>query len=260
MNHPTGTFCWFELATTDQSAAKLFYESLFGWASDDSPMAPGEVYTMFKLGGRDVGAAYTMRAEQRNAGVPPNWMVYVAVDDVDAVASRAAALGGTVMMPGFDVEDFGRMAVIQDPTGAVFSVWQGRSHAGTGFVGRADHTVCWADLSTPDQDLAASFYHDLFGWKMVAGPDLTPATPGDYFHVANGTEVIGGIGPASQRDPNTPPHWLIYIAVPDCREAETRAIALGAQVFASTFPIGESGSVAILADPQGAAFGLHQST
>lgn len=255
-----GAFCWFELATSNQPGAKQFYETLFGWSSEDSAMGPGEVYTIFKLGGRDVGAAYTMREEQRQSGLPPHWMVYVAVADAAATSDRVPALGGTVLMPPFDVEDFGRMAVLQDPTGAVLAIWQPKKHAGTGFTGRVDNTICWADLSTPDQDRAAAFYTELFGWKMVAGKELTPATPGDYFHVANGTELIGGIGPASQRDPNLPPHWLIYVAVADCRAVEGHAASLGAQIHASTFPVGSDGWVCVLSDPQGAAFALHQGS
>jgi predicted enzyme related to lactoylglutathione lyase len=260
MVHPHGSFCWFELATSDQAGAKHFYQTLFGWEAEDSPMGPNEFYTIFRLGGRDVAAAYTLRAEQRAQGVPPHWMIYVAVDDADACAARVTELGGTVFAPPFEVADYGRMAVLQDPTGAWFSIWQARKHAGTGVTGRVDHSFCWADLSTPDQEQAAAFYGELFGWRMVAGKELTPAVPGDYFHIANGTELIGGIGPVGQRDPNTPPHWLIYAAVPDCRDAEGRAATLGAEIHASTFPIGEEGSVAILADPQGAIFGLHQTT
>ena len=75
--HPAGSFCWVELATTDQNAAKTFYTSLFGWAVEDSPMGPDDFYSMFKLSGRNTGAAYTMRKEQRAQGVPPNWMLYI---------------------------------------------------------------------------------------------------------------------------------------------------------------------------------------
>ena len=256
--HPHGSLCWFELATSDQPAATQFYQAIFGWSAHDSPMAPGEVYTIFKLGGADVGAAYTMREEQRASGMPPNWTIYVAVDDADATASDVPALGGTVLMPPFDVEDFGRMAVLQDPTGAPIAIWQARKHAGTGFTERADHTICWADLSTPDQDRAANFYTQLFGWQMVAGSDLTPASPGDYFHIANRGTLIGGIAPATDLDPHALPHWLVYIAVPDCREMEARIAAQGGRVLTSTFPIGADGWAAIVADPQGAVFGIHQ--
>ena len=88
--HPAGSFCWVELATTDQNAAKKFYTSLFGWSVDDSPMGPGDFYSMFKLSGRNTGAAYSMRKEQRAQGVPPNWMLYIAVENADQSVAKAA--------------------------------------------------------------------------------------------------------------------------------------------------------------------------
>src|SRR4051794_27622657 len=110
MTMKPGSFCWFELATPDQSGAKAFYESLFGWTSADMPIGPSDLYTIFKHGGRDAAAAYTMRAEHRQAGMPPNWLVYVMVDDADAAAARAASLGANVGVKPFDVTDQGRMA------------------------------------------------------------------------------------------------------------------------------------------------------
>ena len=175
--HTPGAFCWFELATTDQPAAKQFYQSLFGWEPTDSPMGPDEVYTIFKLDGRDVGAAYTMRPEQRGQGVPPNWGTYVAVDSADDAAAATTTFGGTVISPPFEVGEHGRMCVLQDPTGAIFSVWQQNKHAGTN-VKDVPHSVSWADLNTRDQARAAAFYSALFGWKMTNGREMKPAPPG----------------------------------------------------------------------------------
>jgi len=110
--HPAGSFCWVELATTDQTAAKNFYTSLFGWSVVDSPIGPDDFYSMFKLSGRDTGAAYTMRKEQRAQGGPPHWMVYIAVENADQSVSKAAQAGGTVLAPAFDVMD-----VAQEPPG-----------------------------------------------------------------------------------------------------------------------------------------------
>src|SRR5437588_732659 len=126
--HPAGSFCWIELGTTDQNGAKSFYGTVFGWAVNDFPMGPNESYTMFQLDGRDAAACYTLRPDQKEHGVPSHWMIYVSVDDADKTVSRATELGGKVLAGPFDVFDFGRMAVIQDPTGATFSVWQPKSH------------------------------------------------------------------------------------------------------------------------------------
>src|ERR1017187_6588274 len=92
--HAPGTFCWVELGTTDQDAAKHFYGSLFGWTFVDFPMGPGSVYTMFQLDGRTEAAGYKMN--DREQGVPPHWNLYVWVEDAALSGARAVELGGKV--------------------------------------------------------------------------------------------------------------------------------------------------------------------
>ena len=115
-----GTFCWVELATSDNEAAKTFYTKLFGWTFVDHPMGPDMVYTMLQLNGKDVGALYKLMPDQVSMGVPPNWLSYVSVTSADESTEKAKAAGATVLKEPFDVMTVGRMSVIQDPTGAVF--------------------------------------------------------------------------------------------------------------------------------------------
>jgi predicted enzyme related to lactoylglutathione lyase len=129
-SHTHGTFSWPELATTDQKGAVAFYRALFGWDLNDQPMGPTETYSMFQMRGKEVGAAYTMRPEERQHGAPPHWNSYVTVKNVDEAVKKAEGLGAKVFAPPFDVMDAGRMAVLQDPTGAVFQVWQPNKHIG----------------------------------------------------------------------------------------------------------------------------------
>jgi predicted enzyme related to lactoylglutathione lyase len=107
-----GTFCWADLGTNDQPGAKAFYGNLFGWTAVDAPVGPDQFYTMFQIDERQVGAAYTLRPDQVEHGVGPHWMLYVAVENVDATTSKAESLGATVLAPPFDVFDAGRMAVL----------------------------------------------------------------------------------------------------------------------------------------------------
>lgn len=252
--HPAGSFCWIELATTDQAAAKSFYGSLFGWTANDNPMGPGEVYTIFQLQGRDAAAGYTLRPEQRQQGVPPNWTVYIEVANADAAVTRARELGGTVLMGAFDVMDKGRMAVLQDPTGAVFCVWQSLSHSGIGIMGE-DGTLSWADLSTPDPQRASKFYAGLFGWEIVTGEEDPEH---DYLHIKNGEHFIGGIPPARDRQPGVPPHWLVYFHTTDCDAFAGKAKSLGANFYLPPTTMENVGRMAVVADPQGAVFALFQ--
>ncbi|HEX4603418.1 MAG TPA: VOC family protein [Candidatus Angelobacter sp.] len=251
--HPAGSFCWVELATTDQNAAKAFYTSLFGWAVEDNPMGPDDFYSMFKLSGRDTGAAYTMRKEQRAQGVPPNWMIYIAVENADQAVSKAAQAGGTVLSPAFDVMDAGRMGVIQDPTGAVFSVWQPKGSNGIAVSG--DNSLCWADLSTPDTDRAGKFYAELFDWQLTKDDK----DPSGYTHIRNGENFIGGIPPAAHRNPNIPAHWLVYFQVADPEAGTAKVAQLGGKILMPTRKMENVGTWSIVADPQGAVFSLFKS-
>src|SRR5262245_1880003 len=158
-----GNFCWFELATSDQAAAKKFYGGLFGWTATDAPMGPGAFYTTFQLRGKRVGAAYTLMPNDVSQGVPPHWGTYVAVTNVDQAVAKAKSLGGTVMAGPMDVAEHGRMAVLHDPTGAAINLWQAKQHQGVALWGEVG-TFCWSELLTRDTTAAIRFYTALFGW------------------------------------------------------------------------------------------------
>jgi predicted enzyme related to lactoylglutathione lyase len=251
--HTPGSFCWFELATTDQAAAKKFYTSLFGWSFNEFPIGADEVYTIFQLSGQDTAAAYTMKREERSQSAPPHWMLYIAVEDADNTGSHAAEIGAKLCAPAFDVMDAGRMAVIADPAGAMFAVWQAKKNKGVGIIGE-NGTFCWADLSTPDPATARRFYHELFGWSFVEDEKDTSG----YLHIMNHEQFIGGVPAASQRDPRLPPHWLIYFQVANCDTSTAKARDQGAQILFQPTDLEKVGRFAILTDPQGAAFALFQ--
>lgn len=253
--HAAGAFCWIELATSDQKAAKQFYGTLFGWSANDSPMGPGDVYTIFQLENRDAAAAYTLRKEQRSQGVPSHWMLYVAVDSAETTAKKVEGLGGKVLVPPFDVETFGKMAVIQDPTGPVFSIWEPKGNKGTGIAG-VGGTLCWADLSSPDPTRASKFYSELFGWKMTSDTDDNSAS--GYQHIQNGEDFIGGILPNTESDSKIPPHWLPYFMVANCDMSAAKAKELGAGFLLQPTTVENVGRMAVIADPQMAVFAVFQ--
>ena len=253
--HAPGQFCWIELATTDQAAAQAFYAQIFGWSANNMPIGPDEVYTIFQLEGRDAAAACKLRPDQLSRGVPPHWNLYVAVQSADATAARAEQLGAKVLAAPFDVFDAGRMAVLQDPMGATFSLWQPNKFPGTGITG-SHGTLCWADLSTPDQPRAGQFYSDLFGWQIIKEDE---AAAHNYWHIKNGEEFIGGIPPASHRQPGTPPHWLAYFAVSDCDASATQAKNLGAKLYMPPTDFENVGRISVIADPQGATFAIFKA-
>jgi predicted enzyme related to lactoylglutathione lyase len=250
--HAPGSFSWIELATTDRTAAKDFYSKIFGWTFKDYPLGPNEVYTIFELERRDAAAVCALRPDQTAHGVPPHWNLYVAVESADATAARAEQLGGMMLARPFDVFDSGRMAVFQDPTGAVISLWQPIHHLGTG-ISAPHGTLCWADLNTPDQARAGEFYAELFGWQIMKD-DEDPAH--NYWHIKNGEEFIGGIPPASYLKPGTPAHWMAYFTASDCDATAAAAKNLGATIYMAPTDFEDVGRIAVMADPQGAAFAI----
>jgi uncharacterized protein len=248
--HPAGAFTWIELASSDQDAAKTFYSGLFGYSIVDYPMGPSGVYTMFRIDDKEAGAAYTMSPKEQ-AAIPPHWNLYIAVDNADEAAALAKSLGATVIEGPFDVMDAGRMAVIQDPTGAYFCIWQAKNSIGIRIAG-VPGTLCWADLNTPDAGKAKAFYESMFRWKIEASENDSSG----YLHIKNGEAFIGGIPPAQYRNPNAPPHWMIYFDVKDVDQTTAKAKELGGKVYMEPMTMEKVGRIAVLADPQGAAFSI----
>jgi predicted enzyme related to lactoylglutathione lyase len=248
-SYAPGTFCWTDLTTTDQAAAKEFYGGLFGWQAEDMPVGEDVSYSMMRLDGKDVGAIAPQPQQQRDAGVPPVWNSYISVEDADSAVARATELGATAHAPAFDVLDAGRMAVLQDPQGAYFMVWQPRNHFGAALV-NAPGALSWNELASPDIDASSTFYGGLFGWTFeeFAGMD------GRYVTVMNGGSSNGGIREPSP--PDAPPHWLVYFGAEDIDAALARVVELGGTKLAGPIDIGIA-KIGVVQDPQGATFALY---
>lgn len=251
--HAPGTFCWIELGTTDVDAARAFYTGLFGWTAEDVPASEG-TYTLFKLGDHDVGGLYPMSAAQHEQDLPPHWLNYVAVEDADATVERARAAGGTVLVEPSSTPGIGRMAVVQDPLGAPFAVWQAGGHPGAGVLG-VTGAVCWTELAARDADAAAAFYADVIGWEAEA----KEVAAGPYtFFKRDDEHQVGGMMQMTEEWGDTPSHWMLYIAVDDCDAAAARAEELGGTVCVPPTGIPEIGRFAVIDDPQGASFSIIQ--
>ncbi|HEY7450258.1 MAG TPA: VOC family protein [Vicinamibacterales bacterium] len=255
--HAAGTFCWPELSTTDVSSAKKFYTALLGWQPDDMPMPEGGAYTMLKVGGNDVGAMASMQEAQKKAGVPAHWMSFVAVTDADQTVQKAVALDGILLVGPFDVMEAGRMAVIKDPTGAIFSIWQAKAHPGATRIDEVG-ALCWTELYTGDMQKAIAFYTGLFDW--TAKPMENSPTPYTLFHFKGQDKMAGGAMEITKEMQGMPPHWLPYFQVDDTDIIVARAKELGGNVVVPAMDIPNVGRMATLADPQGAAFAVVQLT
>jgi uncharacterized protein len=254
-SHAPGTFTWPELATTDQKAGVAFYRALFGWDVDEQPIGPTEVYSMFQMRGKPIGAASSLRSDERQAGVPAHWNSYVTVANVDDTAKQAQSLGGKVLAPPFDVMDAGRMAVLQDPTGAVFCAWQPKKSIGAQILNEPG-ALCWTELTTSDTKAAEAFYTKLLGWT----PKHSAAgAPMEYteFSVA-GTPSIGMMPKPKEMPANIPSYWTPYFQVAGADASAAKAKGLGAMLMVGPQDIPNTGRFAILSDPQGAVFAIFE--
>ena len=245
-----GTFSWTDLNTTDQEAAKAFYSGLFGWEITDMPAGEGINYSMAAIDGKWVAAISPQPQQQREAGVPPSWNSYITVEDIDASAARARELGAAVHAEPFDVLAAGRMAVIQDPQGAWFLLWQPKDHIGAGLV-NAPGALSWNELGSPDLEGSARFYGDLLGWTT------TPMDGADPPYLVISTAAghsNGGIRPPAP--PGAPAFWLVYFATGDIEGSVARVGELGGTVLVPATDIGIA-RIAVAQDPQGAVFALY---
>ena len=250
-----GTPCWVDLATTGRVAAKAFYADLFGWTYQDNPMdETGDVfYSMAMTDGSFVGGMYEQPEDQRQAGIPPHWLIHIAVDDVDATAARVPGLGGTVAAPPFDVFDAGRMTFISDPTGAYVAFWQANRHIGAG-VKSEPGAIIWCELLSNDPGAATAFYTELLG---VESETLTLDDAEYTVFLSGGIGVAGTMAmPQHLREMSIPSHWSVYFQVDDVDAAVEKAVTNGGRVGLPPTDIATVGRIAFLMDPQDAGFGL----
>lgn len=243
-----GRFVWHDLMTTDAAKSQAFYTALFDWQIHERPMQ-GFVYRMIVAGPGPVGGI----VEEKNIPMS-HWMPYVAVADVDAAAAKCKELGGSVCVPPTDIPQTGRFAVVGDPFGAYFSLFQGLPES-PGFdpdlpvAGR----VCWNEVLTSDDAAAQRFYSAMFGWQ----DEPTDMGPMGTYHVQKlGDVQVGGL----MKNPmnGAPDCWLVYFLVEDLAQSTAKAKQLGAKAMCEDQPIPNVGRFSLLADPVGAGFALFQ--
>ncbi|MDX1416541.1 MAG: VOC family protein [Candidatus Promineifilaceae bacterium] len=242
--YPNGVFSWVDLATTDVEGAKAFYGGLFGWEFVDIPTDQSAPYTMATLEGYNVAGMGPLPPDMQAQGIPPNWTSYIKHDNVDAVAEKITAAGGNLSLPPMDVMDSGRMLMATDPGGAVFGVWQPRTHIGAQLV-NIPNTFTWNELQTRALDASKEFYTAALGWRYEADQN-------DYNVVFAGDRSQAGMMAIGEDWGDVPNNWTIYFLVDDIEAAVARIGDLGGTVMVPITSAGEVGRFAAFQDPQGA--------
>jgi predicted enzyme related to lactoylglutathione lyase len=251
---PRGRFVWYELLTSDTDGAVEFYENVLGWGTEMWE-GSGDPYQMWTTGHGSIGGVMPLPPEAREAGAPPHWMAYVATSEVDATAALAAEMGAKVLVPAMDIPDVGRFCVLQDPAGAVFSVFRPEGdapgHEGPARVGE----VSWHELMTDDQEEAFRFYSQLFGWEKGDAMDMGEMGVYQIFQRAGAPDPLGGMMNKPAEMPVAA--WLYYVRVGDLDATLERVEANGGAVLNGPMEVPGGDRVAQCQDPQGAHFAVH---
>jgi uncharacterized protein len=262
-----GVPCWVDTAQPDPDAATAFYSGLFGWEFEDRMPAdsPGR-YLVAQLRGRDVAGIGSPPPE-----APPTvtWNTYIWVDRAEDAAAKVKDAGGSVPMEPFAVLDAGRMALVADPAGAAFCLWQPGRSRGAQLV---NEPGAWAmsSLNTRDPEGAKQFYGAVFGWETdtfeLGGAEVTlwrlPGFVGGEPQQPVPRDLVATMLPMGDEFPDEmPPHWSVDFWVGDVDETAEQAAELGGKVVAPPYDIPGAGfREAVLADPQGAAFSVTKVT
>lgn len=243
---------WDELHSPDRSKAEAFYQTLFGWTSTAIPMGPD--YTYHLLNRADNGQMFAGSHQQGpdEAGQPPFWLVSLGTNDVDAVTARAAELGATVVMEPADIPGTGRFSLLIDPQGAAFSALSYSDGGTAPDRGEGPGCIIWHELVSGDPEASGTFYSSLFGFDYELSDMGELKAP----VFKQGDSMFADV--LAKPDPNAPDAWIFYVEVKDAQETVDLAVKSGGSVIAPLMPLPPIGTIAWLADPTGAVFGILQ--
>ncbi len=246
-----GKFVFAELVTPDLAGAERFYGGLFGWTFRDIPVQRLR-YAEALSGGRNV-AGLIERPLPPDRSRRPSWIPFIATTATDTVVATATSHGGRVLYPARDIPGLGREAVLAGPAGAVFAVLQSSSGDPADVETPVGDWV-WSSLLTPDARTAATFYGALFGYQSAPAPDSNGVS---HLIVASDGYARASINPLPRGLPaGAPARWLRFVRVDDVNAMAAKAVALGGRVLVQPHEDRDGGTVAVLADPAGAAFGV----
>ncbi|MGW4867273.1 VOC family protein [Streptomyces chartreusis] len=227
-----GVPCWVDAQLADVPAGERFYGELFGWDFEEAY----DSTVWARLDGDRV-AALSRKTDGR---MPTVWTVYFATPDAEGLAGRIRNAGGQVVTSPTPVgPDLGTAALVTDPEGAVFGLWQADGHTGFGRRHKVG-SFAWAELYARDTEAANTFYSGLFH-DALFGPDAEP----DFGRAAVG-EVFSAM---------MPPHFVVHFRVADCAEILGTVNRLGGRVQVPPFET-SYGTVAVVSDDQGASFAV----
>ncbi|MFI1864505.1 VOC family protein [Streptomyces jumonjinensis] len=248
-----GTPCWVSLMVHGLDAIQIFYGELFGWEFRPGPRQLGPYVRAF-LHGKEVGGLGRLPVERH---LPVAWTPYLSTDDADATTETIRSSGGTVGVGPINASNACRMAIVSDPSGAIFGLWQPAAHGGIAPPG-SPGTPVWHELVTFETTAMGKFYETVFGYQVetVKNGDSGGTDRSSLRLSGQAVAELHGVGRALP--PDRGPHWMTYFEVADADEAAQRVTALGGRVLRPPSD-GPRGRVATVADPEGGVFTVIRS-
>jgi hypothetical protein len=244
----TGRASWHDLVTRDLETSRKFAAAVFGWSFEETQSGEKPDYVVASVDGRPVAGLAQMKETGTNSS---QWLTFVTVPDLDATIAAAMAARASVAIKPTKVKDRGRAAVMLDPQGAPFGLLEQAAPAPQGPAAPVN-TWVWHELFTKDVEAAASFYEKLFGVRRRM------VKVGDADHLLLQVDTVPVVGVLQSPKPEILPHWLPFIRVPDIIAVVAKTTELGGRVILAPRPDLRNGTVAIIADPTGAAVGVQQ--
>ena len=250
--YPQGTISWVDARSTDAEVDKTFYKAVFGWETTNIPIGDGQVYTLFTKNGENVAGLEQLPREQQENTNSSYWIVYIAVDDVDKITTKAEHLGGNILVHPVDVFDNGRMSLIVEPSGTTVGFWQAKNHIGASLINE-DGALIWNELTTWKSADGMEFFGKLLGWKFKQLEEYETG----YWLFFNNERTSGGVLQMTEDWKGMSSHWMNYFHV-DQLDSTLEKIILNDGTLIHG-PIDESiGKIVIVSSPTGLQFSIIQ--
>jgi uncharacterized protein len=252
--HHAGKVVWHDLLTNTPEASRRFYGELFGWEFEQPRVfvgvGSGDSYMLIRHNGKLIGGMVDTNALGKKENIS-QWITTISVPDIDAAVERVAGAGGKVINAPESIGERGRMAVIEDATGALFAMIQTR-HGDPGDAEPVPNGWLWDELWTSDVDAATGFYQAVLGFQHT--DHAVEKADRAYRVLRHGDKPRAGVlkNPFEAERPV----WVNYIRVEDPSAVTAKVEGLGGRVLveAQSRPIG--GEVAFIAGPSGAGVAL----
>lgn len=237
-------FAWADLSTFDLENIKKFYSKLFGWQYQSE-----QGYNIGLANNKESSGICTMPEKFKKINMPSFWMSYVQVSDIESIVKKSEKNGGKVEVYPEDFGGFGKVALIRDPSGAGFTVYQGKDLKGKDVLGNHGR-MTWNELYVSDLNLVQPFYENVFGWKIKKEKN----TLARYKILNQKHEHIATIQVLSNEIKGDKEFWGVYFSVDNLDDAEKIIKENSGKIISKE--VSSFGKYLIAEDPCGAFFYL----